>query len=53
VDRYGNLSAASPSVALCEAVEEGRIKDGDLIVLVAFGAGLSWAAVVLRWQPMD
>ena len=53
VDRYGNLSAASPSVALCEAVEEGRIKDGDLIVLVAFGAGLSWAAVVLRWQPRD
>jgi len=51
VDRYGNLSAASPIVALCEAVEEGRIKEGDLVVLVAFGAGLSWAAVVLRWQP--
>lgn len=50
VDRYGNLSAASPAVALCEAVEEGRIKEGDLVVLVAFGAGLSWAAVVLRWQ---
>ncbi len=51
VDRYGNLSAASPVVALCEAVEEGRIKQGDLVVLVAFGAGLSWGAVVLRWQP--
>lgn len=51
VDRYGNLSAASPPLALCEAVEEGRIKEGDLVVLVAFGAGLSWAAVVLRWQP--
>ena len=51
VDRCGNLSAASPPLALCEAVEEGRIKEGDLVVLVAFGAGLSWAAVVLRWQP--
>lgn len=51
VDRYGNLSAASPPLALCEAVEEGRIKRGDHVVLVAFGAGLSWAATVLRWQP--
>lgn len=51
VDRYGNLSAASPPLALCEAVEEGRLKDGDLVVLVVFGAGLSWAATVLRWQP--
>jgi 3-oxoacyl-[acyl-carrier-protein] synthase-3 len=51
VDRYGNLSAASPAVALCEAVEEGRLKEGDLVVLVAFGAGLSWASIVLRWQP--
>ena len=51
VDRYGNLSSASPAVALCEAVEEGRLKEGDLVVLVAFGAGLSWAATVLRWQP--
>ena len=51
VDRYGNLSAASPPVALCEAIEEGRIKEGDNIVLAAFGAGLSWAAIVLRWQP--
>lgn len=51
VDRYGNLSAASPPLALCEAVEQGRIKGGDHVVLVAFGAGLSWAAIVLRWQP--
>ena len=51
LDRYGNLSAASPAVALCEAVEQRRLKEGDLVVLVAFGAGLSWAAVVLRWQP--
>ena len=51
VDRYGNLSAASPPVALCEAVEEGRIKEGDLVLLVAFGAGFSWAAMLLRWSP--
>ena len=51
VDRYGNLSAASPPVALCEAVEQGRVKVGDLVLLVAFGAGLSWAAMLLRWHP--
>lgn len=51
LDRYGNLSAASPAVALCEAVEQRRLKEGALVVLVAFGAGLSWAAMVLRWQP--
>ena len=50
IDRYGNMSAASPVVALCEAVEQGRLKKGDLVLLVAFGAGLSWAAAVLRWQ---
>jgi len=50
VARYGNISAASPPVALCEAVEEGRIKEGDLVVLAAAGAGLSWGAILLRWQ---
>lgn len=50
IDRYGNMSSASPAVALCEAVEQGRLKKGDLVLLVAFGAGLSWAAAVLRWQ---
>jgi 3-oxoacyl-[acyl-carrier-protein] synthase-3 len=50
LDRYGNMSAASPMVALCEAVEQGRIKKGNHVALVAFGAGLSWAAMVLRWQ---
>ncbi len=52
LEHYGNLSAASPAVALCEAVEQGRLKAGDLVILVAFGAGLSWAAMVLRWQPL-
>jgi 3-oxoacyl-[acyl-carrier-protein] synthase-3 len=50
VERYGNMSAASLPVALCEAVEEGRIKGGDHVVLVGAGAGLSWGAILLRWQ---
>jgi 3-oxoacyl-[acyl-carrier-protein] synthase-3 len=49
VDRYGNTSAASVPIALCEAVEQGRLKDGDHLVLVGFGGGLSWAAMVLEW----
>lgn len=49
VDRYGNTSAASIPIALCEAVEEGRVKDGDRIVMVGFGGGLSWAAMVIEW----
>jgi len=49
VDRYGNMSAASTIVALCEAVRDGRIKKGDYVLLVVFGAGLTWGAAVLRW----
>jgi 3-oxoacyl-[acyl-carrier-protein] synthase-3 len=49
VDRYGNTSAASVPIAVCEAVEEGRIQPGDHVVLVAFGAGLSWAAALIQW----
>jgi len=49
VDRYGNTSAASVAIALDEALEQGRIKQGDKIVLVAFGAGLTWASAVLEW----
>ena len=48
VDRYGNTSAASIPIALCEALEAGRCKDGDNIVLVGFGAGLTWAAAVVH-----
>ncbi len=51
VDRYGNTSAASIPLALCDALEEGRLKSGDHVVLVGFGAGLTWAATVLHWQP--
>ena len=48
--RYGNTSAASIPVALCEAFEEGRIKERDIVAMCAFGAGLSWAAAVWEWN---
>ena len=50
VDRYGNTSAASIPVALCEAIAEGRVKAGDLLAMVAFGAGLTWGAALWKWQ---
>lgn len=49
VDRYGNTSAASVAIALDEAVQEGRIRRGDLVLLVVFGAGLTWGAAVIEW----
>ena len=49
IERYGNTSAASIPIALDECVREGRIKEGDLILLTAFGAGLVWGSVLLRW----
>jgi 3-oxoacyl-[acyl-carrier-protein] synthase-3 len=49
IERYGNTSAASIPIALCEAVADGRILPGDNIVLVAFGAGLTWGASVVKW----
>jgi len=49
IDRFGNTSAASIPIALEEAIANGRVKPGDTVVLVAFGAGLTWAACVLRW----
>ncbi len=47
--RYGNTSSASIPIALCEAIDQGRIKRDDLIVCVGFGAGLTWAAAAIRW----
>jgi 3-oxoacyl-[acyl-carrier-protein] synthase-3 len=49
LDKYGNTSAASIPIALSEAIEEGRIKSGDLVLNVAFGAGFTWAANLVRW----
>ena len=49
IEKYGNMSSASTAVGFCEAVEQGRIKKGDIVVLVAFGAGLTWGACVIKW----
>lgn len=46
---YGNTSAATIPIALCEAVEQGRLKKGDVLVIDAFGAGLTWGALAMRW----
>ena len=49
IERYGNTSSASIGLALDEAVKEGRFKKGDLVLLVGFGGGLSWAGAAIRW----
>jgi 3-oxoacyl-[acyl-carrier-protein] synthase-3 len=49
VDRYGNMSSATIPVALDEAIEAGRLKPGDNVLMAAFGAGFTWASAVLRW----
>lgn len=49
IHRYGNTSAASIPIALYEAVQEGRVKPGDRVVLAAFGGGLAWASTLMRW----
>lgn len=49
VQKFGNMSAATTIVALDEAVGDGRVQRGDLVELIAFGAGLTWGAAVLRW----
>lgn len=52
IAEYGNTSAASIPMALAEAVSTGRIKDGDVVLFVGFGAGLSWGAVAWRWAAL-
>jgi 3-oxoacyl-[acyl-carrier-protein] synthase-3 len=49
VERYGNMSSATVPVALDEADEQGLIGEGDYVLLVAFGAGFTWGASVIRW----
>ncbi len=49
LDRYGNTSSASIPLALGQALEEGRVKPGSLVLLVAFGAGFSWGSALIRW----
>jgi len=50
IEYYGNTSSATIPIALCEAVEQGRLKSGDIFVLDAFGAGLTWGAMAIRWK---
>lgn len=49
IQRYGNTTAASIPIALHEAVAEGRIREGDLVLLAGFGAGFTWGTILLRW----
>ncbi len=49
VDKYGNTSAASIPLAMDEAIKNDKIKNGDIVVLVGFGAGLTWASCVMKW----
>ncbi len=49
IDKYGNTTAASIPIALCEAWQEGKINNGDLICLAAFGSGFTWASALLKW----
>jgi 3-oxoacyl-[acyl-carrier-protein] synthase-3 len=48
--RYGNTSSASVPIALCEAIEQGLVERDDVLVCVGFGAGLTWAAIAIRWS---
>jgi len=49
IQKYGNTTAASIPIALCEAWEAGKVKDGDLVCLAAFGSGFTWASALLKW----
>ncbi len=49
IQRYGNTTAASIPIALCEAYEAGKVKEGDLVCLAAFGSGFTWGAALIRW----
>jgi 3-oxoacyl-[acyl-carrier-protein] synthase III len=49
IQRYGNTTAASVPIALCEAWQDGKIKDGDIVCLAAFGSGFTWASALIKW----
>jgi 3-oxoacyl-[acyl-carrier-protein] synthase III len=49
IEKYGNTTAASVPIALCEAWEAGKIKEGDIVCLAAFGSGFTWGSALLRW----
>jgi 3-oxoacyl-[acyl-carrier-protein] synthase-3 len=49
VERYGNTSAASIPIALCEAAEAGRLRSGDIVAMIGMGGGLTWGAAIVQW----
>jgi 3-oxoacyl-[acyl-carrier-protein] synthase-3 len=49
IQKYGNTTSASIPIALCEVWEQGKIKEGDLVCLAAFGSGFTWASALLKW----
>ena len=53
LNKYGNMSSASIPVALQEAIEKKKIKKGDNVLLVAFGAGLTWASMIIKWNRRE
>ena len=52
LDRFGNTSSASVPMAMTEARDQGRLKPGDLLLLIAFGGGLTWGSTVVRYEPL-
>ena len=53
IDRFGNTTAGTIPIAMNEAIETGRIKDGDIILLAAFGAGFTWGSMLLKWEGLE
>ncbi len=53
IEKYGNTSAASVPIALDEAYRVGKLKDGDIVLMTAFGGGLTWASAVVKWQELN
>ncbi len=53
IEKYGNASAASIPIAMAEAMEQGKLKKGDIIALSGFGAGLTWASCIMKWAKED
>ena len=49
IQKYGNTTAASIPIALSEALDEGKLQDGDLLMLAAFGSGFTWGSALIRW----
>ena len=49
IHKYGNTTAGTIPIAMCEAIQEGKFQKGDIILLTAFGAGYTWASAAIRW----